>query len=387
MIKDLKSEMISKYVDFYKKNLQECVIPFWVKYSPDRINGGTYSCLNYDGSVYDSKKYVWLLARSAWMFSKLYNTYEKNPEFIKIAKSNLDFIDKFATDVNGEYYFGLCNDGRPASYRSEIYDSVFTMLALVEYSKAELNEKNIAKAKLIYSDIRDRVLWNIDTSTVLPRLSCLADLMILIDMAVKIYEVEPDQQYLDVLQKVVSRIKKHFYPEKKVLLETVSCDGTDLFEWTEGRFCSPGHSIEVAWFLLHAIEYISDDSLQIWLLEILESSLELGWDKEYGGIYNYIDVMDLPGIFIESQTKLWWPHAEAIYAIMLAYKKTGDSKWIDWLDKVHNYAVEHFVDEQNGGWYGFCDRYGNLINKAKGSHSKGFFHVPRALLYSIQLYE
>ena len=69
--------MLEKYKNIYAEDLKEKVIPFWIKNSPDFEFGGYFSCLDKDGSVYDDKKYMWLQAREAWMFARLYNEFEK----------------------------------------------------------------------------------------------------------------------------------------------------------------------------------------------------------------------------------------------------------------------------------------------------------------------
>ena len=67
-----------------------------------------------------------------------------------------------------------------------------------------------------------------------------------------------------------------------------------------------------------------------------------------------------------------------------AYRLTRDEKWLNWLAKVDAYTFEHFVDEEYGEWFGYCDRQGNLIHTAKGGNYKGFFHVSRCLIMSVQ---
>jgi len=71
--------------DQYAKALLEDVIPFWLRHSPDRECGGYFTCLERDGRVFDTDKFVWLQARQVWMFSKFYNALEPRPEFLEIA--------------------------------------------------------------------------------------------------------------------------------------------------------------------------------------------------------------------------------------------------------------------------------------------------------------
>ena len=71
--------------------------------------------------------------------------------------------------------------------------------------------------------------------------------------------------------------------------------GVDL-STPQGRFFNPGHSIEVAWFLLHMCEVVPDDALSELALNVLEGSLEMGWDERP---YDLVDW--------EAEAKLgWW---------------------------------------------------------------------------------
>ena len=383
--------MIEKYINFYKENLANSVIPFWLKNSPDWEFGGHFTCLEEDGSIYDTRKYIWLQGRCLWMFSRLYCDFEERTEFFDLAASTADFIDKYASDENGDYYFSVTREGKPFARQVDLYGKVFCMLGYLEYSKISGRSVYFDKSKALFNDIIDSVKKirqaKDGVCSGVPAMSTLSDQMVLADMSMELYEVENKQEYLDIMQEVLSNILMHYVPDKNILLENISLDGTDITKWPEGRFCSPGHSVEVAWFILHLLKFIPDNSVNGLAHDIIEGTLEYGWDWEYGGLCNSIDIENKSDILIESYTKLWWPHAEAIYAVLCAYKEDDDPKWLYWLKKLHNYVADHFIDEDGGGWYGFCDRYGNLINSAKGSHSKGFFHVPRMLLYSSQLFD
>ena len=69
----------------YEKELRENCLPFWLEHSQDREFGGYFSCLDRDGGVYDTDKFVWLQGREVWMFAMLYNNVEKNPEWLACA--------------------------------------------------------------------------------------------------------------------------------------------------------------------------------------------------------------------------------------------------------------------------------------------------------------
>ncbi|MFI4912607.1 MAG: AGE family epimerase/isomerase [Sedimentisphaeraceae bacterium JB056] len=373
----------------YSDNLTKSIIPFWMSNSPDWDNGGTFTCLDDDGSVYDPKKYIWLQGRSVWMFCRLYNTQEKNEEYLKIAKLGLDFIEKNAIDSKGRYYFSLMPDGTPYFYQRKVYGAVFCMLAYLEYFNATGQQEYFDKSVDLFWKIRD---WINDPSLLdrpifkgLPKTSSLADVMVLASMAIELAAVDKQQAYLDVMADSLKNIDRHYDTDKNILMETVALDGTDLTKLPEGRFFNPGHSIEVAWFMLHLLEFLPDAEKESMAFDIIRGSMDFGWDKEFGGLYYFMDVENKPTLQLESDMKLWWPHTEAIYALGLAYKKTGSEFWLDILNDVHDYTFDHFVDEENGGWYGYCDRRGNLTHTSKGGNYKGFFHVPRAMLLTSQL--
>jgi len=61
----------------YKKELLENVVPFWLTKSQDNKNGGYFTCLDRQGNVFDTDKFIWLQGRQVWLFSMLYNKVEK----------------------------------------------------------------------------------------------------------------------------------------------------------------------------------------------------------------------------------------------------------------------------------------------------------------------
>lgn len=56
----------------YKNELLENVLPFWLNHSQDLEFGGYYTCLNRNGDVFDTDKFIWLQGREVWLFSMLY---------------------------------------------------------------------------------------------------------------------------------------------------------------------------------------------------------------------------------------------------------------------------------------------------------------------------
>ena len=104
---------LNKYQNHYKDNLLNDVVPFWVSHSIDTENGGYFTCLDQKGKVYDTDKFVWLQCRQVWLFSMLYNKVEQKREWLDIALSGADFLEKHGTDSQGNWYFSLTREGNP----------------------------------------------------------------------------------------------------------------------------------------------------------------------------------------------------------------------------------------------------------------------------------
>lgn len=163
------------------------------------------------------------------------------------------------------------------------------------------------------------------------------------------------------------------------MLETVLSDGSFL-DNPVGRAINPGHSCESAWFLLAEFLATGDPRIRDRALQLLDWSLNMGWDSMCGGIFYFVDVKQRPCEQLEWDMKLWWVHNEALIATLLAYHITENQKYWNWFKKIHTFAFSNFPDRKFGEWYGYLHRDGSVSHTQKGSLWKGPFHLPRCLM-------
>src|SRR5688572_496412 len=78
----------------YKEELVENILPFWLTHSLDTENGGFFTCLNRDGSAYDTDKFMWLQGRQVWCFSYMYKNVEARPEWLAMAVNGARFMEE-----------------------------------------------------------------------------------------------------------------------------------------------------------------------------------------------------------------------------------------------------------------------------------------------------
>lgn len=368
------------YAERYRSELFDHVLPFWLKHSPDADFGAYFTCLDREGAVYDTRKYVWLIGRAAWMFARLYNQVEQRPEWLAFSESCIRFLQRHAYDSAGRIYFSLTREGVPSGYQRKPYAAVFFCLGLIEYAKATGDSACRDEALQLFARIqqwiRDPALMDRPVLEGAPRLRSLADVMVLTSLALEL-------DHRDVMRRCLAEVFDFFEPGRRVFKETAGGPRS----LPESRLVCPGHSLEVAWFLLHVMEALGDWTHRDTVLGSIEGALEFGWDREFGGLFYFMDLDNRPLLQLEADMKLWWPHTEAIYALVLAATLTGDSKWFPWLERVDDYSFRHFSDPRFGEWFGYCDRRGNLTHSLKGNNYKGSFHVPRFLLFSMQRIE
>ncbi len=125
-------------------------------------------------------------------------------------------------------------------------------------------------------------------------------------------------------------------------------------------------------------------------------SFERGWDPANSGIYYFLDaISNKPPIALEWEMKLWWPINEAMIGYSCLLEKefelggggTRADEYLGILEKVVEYGLKKFSDPKYGGWFGYLTKEGRVNQSTKGQPYKGFFHVPRALLYTLEVLE
>jgi N-acylglucosamine 2-epimerase len=122
-------------------------------------------------------------------------------------------------------------------------------------------------------------------------------------------------------------------------------------------------------------------------VSVILQTLSQAWDDAHGGIFYFLDFEGKPPQQLEWDQKLWWVHLEALVALSMAYRLTGNSECLGWYQRVHDYSWSHFPDPEFGEWYGYLNRQGEVLLPLKGGKWKGCFHVPRALFQCMRQFE
>lgn len=377
--------------EHYRRALLEDVVPFWQELSLDREYGGYLTFLDRDGSVYGTDKMMWLQWREVWMFSVLYREVEARPEWLEAARLGHDFLLRHGRHENGNFYFLLARDGTPLVAPYNIFSDFFAVMGLAQYGAAAGNEQSLDLAHHIFARTIERMPhpkgpWEKRMPTAPPALGFAATL-ILLSISEELHRLRPDPRHEDRIDAALDLIRNGFYQRHRGLVfETITPDRRTL-DTPEGRTLNPGHAVEAMWFVLETARRRGDGALAEEAADIMLRTLETGWDDECGGLFYFLDSEGRPPEKLEWSMKLWWPHLEGLYGLLLAHHLTGREECWNWYEKVHDYAWNCFPDPEYGEWFGYLDRSGSPTHLLKGGKWKGFFHVPRALYLCWKLLE
>ncbi|MBP3202996.1 MAG: AGE family epimerase/isomerase [Bacteroidales bacterium] len=368
----------------YKTELYDSVLPFWLEKSQDHEFGGYFTCLNRDGSVFDTDKFVWLQGREVWMFAMLYNKVEKNPAWLACAEQGAKFLEKFGHDGNYDFYFSLTREGKPIIQPYNIFSNTFACMAFAQLAVATGNEHYADIARKTFQRILDRRSnpkgqWLKAYPGTRP-MKDFALPMIICNMALEVEPIIEDKSLLDkTIEEALHEVFDVFYqPDLGVMVENLAPDGS-LIDCFEGRKVNPGHDLESLWFMMNLGLRLNRPDIIDKSMEIALRVIDYGWDKEYGGIFYFMDRKGYPTQELEWDQKLWWVHFESAIAMIKGYQLTGNEKALEWFLKLDEYLWTRFKDPEYPEWYGYLNRRGEVLLPLKGGKWKGCFHVPRGL--------
>lgn len=368
--------------ELYKNALLNDVLPFWEKYSVDWEQGGYYTCLDRDGKVYDTDKFIWLQNRQVWTFSMLYNQLDKRETWQSIARNGADFLAQHGRDADGNWYFALTREGKPLVQPYNIFSDCFAAMAFSQYALASGEDaaKDIAIAA--YNNVlrrQDNPKGNYNKTYPGTRpMKSLAVPMILANLTLEMEWLLPPETLENVLTQTVQEVMTDFLNPQGLMSENVTPDGSPI-DCFEGRLINPGHGIEAMWFIMDIARRRQDTKTINQAVDIVLNILNFAWDSEYGGLYYFLDAAGHPPQQLEWDQKLWWVHLESLVALAMGYRLTGREECWEWYQKMHDYTWSHFADPQHGEWFGYLNRRGEVLLNLKGGKWKGCFHVPRAL--------
>ncbi|HMP94271.1 MAG TPA: AGE family epimerase/isomerase, partial [Phnomibacter sp.] len=236
------------YAALYKQELLENILPFWLQHSPDWEHGGYFTCLNRQGEVFDTDKFIWLQGRQVWCFSTMYRQLEANEQWKKMALLGADFLEKYGHDEQGNWYFSLTAAGKPLIQPYNIFSDCFATMAFAALDTIIPTDKYKYLAINTFESIIARQdNWKGQYNKAYPGTRPLKNFslpMILCNLSLELEHLLGNSRVNEFIPQVIHQVMEVFYqPRFGLILENVSPDGQFCNSF-EGRLLNPGHAIE-----------------------------------------------------------------------------------------------------------------------------------------------
>ena len=408
----------STLLSFYRDSLQNDVLPFWLERTVDLDRGGIYTCLDQrSGAVLSEDKFVWSQARWVWVASHAARMVDRGvidlpkDALLTHARSTADFLLEHAFLENGAVAYLLTGDGAKKEFLPgkghdlSFYGDGFVVLGLSALARALNDAAYLERAITSYASIRERLAsgnvrsepyplpprhrahgWPMIMLNVAQELSRAAQAMG--DPRAPQFAAHADAYMMDVMD--------HFVRADLLVSEVTSEDGASSLLT---RHVTPGHAIESMWFVIEQALTTGHDAYAERARHVMSASLQAGWDETHGGIFRYIDPTEsdkrprgepngpFEALILDTwDTKIWWPHSEALYATLLS-DRLAPGEHAEEHDRVFSYAYATFPnpDRTIGEWVQIHDRQGRAIDKVVGLPVKDPYHLSRNLLLIVEL--
>ena len=400
----------------YREHAVSDLLPFWWK-AVDTQHGGIFTCFDNSGvHLVSRRKYTWSQGRFVWLWSRAARmiTASMLPGdaalYLREAARTVEFLNDNVFLPNGNCAYVLSETGDKVEgddSDTSIYADCFVLLGFAEYALVARDSQVLQTAFQVYDRVRARLASGLFRTEPYPipagyRSHSIA--MILL----RVTQILADAA--DALDHERSR---------EVTGETLRCTAEilDVFADLDGRVCelipteerlkdtilarhaTPGHIFESMWFVIRtALQHGRAE----WIERACRSitwAFEAGWDRECGGIFRYVDreggrprgvAGDEPyeALMMDTwDTKIWWPHAEALYATLLASKVTGDPRFPSLHTRLYEYVFRTFPNPDGavGEWIQIRDRRGTPLDKVVALPVKDPYHILQDVLLMVEL--
>lgn len=403
-----------KYIQEIKENLWV----FWEK-SYDDENGGVFTCYTNDGKTLISHdKYTWSQGRFLWLCSQLFQLCSEDKlnmnsgKLKEMADHTYYFMKQHVIMPNFHVRYAVTGSGQEINELKDIsiYADYFFVLGINQYAKVFGSLDAFLLALKVYRQIRKRISeknFRTEPYPIPEGFESHSLYMIQLNVLQELYQSANllEHESLEELRKdtiaSMTKIIDEFINENETLIELKPKEVKDT-NTLLARHINPGHTLESLWFILHSQGLLAEKqkkTVRKNMAKIAIKTLEVGWDKEYGGLLRFVDsdggqpkghsLNDKYETLIKEtwDLKLWWPHSEALYTLLLLYVKTKDKRLLEWYEKMEEYTFQTFPnpDRNIKEWIQIRDRKGDPYNKVVALPVKDPFHIIRNFILIINL--
>ena len=385
----------------YKSELRQelnDIINYWVSNVADETNGGFYGAVFNDNKPDElAPKGVVLNSRILWAFSAAAN-HSINSRCKEMAEKAFEYLQKYFIDQEyGGVYWSVDFKGNVLDGKKQIYGLAFCIYGLTEYYKLTNNGLALDSAKILFHQIEQYSLDNINGGYIEAftrdwkpiddlRLSdkdsnekkTMNTHLHIIEAYANLYTVWPEIFLKEKIINLLHIFDKYFLDKINYHFRLFMTE-----EWgSKSTLQSFGHDIEASWLLYQCAE-ISGNELYIdkfkKLVMPIADAAANAIDKDGGMWYEYD-----PATNELIKEKHWWPQAEAMIGFFNAYQLSGDEKYLQLSIESWGFVKKHIKDNENGEWFWGVEEDYTAMQKDKAGFWKCPYHNTRACIEIIK---
>ena len=374
--KEFLLEHISSIMSFYHPR---CI---------DKGVGGFFQNFRDDGSVYDSKTRH-LVSSTRFIFNYAMAAKEfNNSEYLDVAQHGIDYLRQFHLNSKTGGYAWVLNGKEIQDSTNYCYGLAFVLLAYSTAYKAGLSEaKNYIDETF---NLMEKYFWSADDGLYYDEIS--ADWsrvseyrgqnanMHSCEALIMAFEATQEEKYLQrallIARNICQRqakladglIWEHYDSDWQIDWLFNKDTPDDLFRPWGFQI---GHLTEWAKLLIILERYANEDWLLIRAQELFDVAVNKGWNSNSGGLVYGID----PDGNVCDGDKYFWVQAESIAAAALLAKRTGNTSYWGWYNRIWEYSWNHMVDHEYGAWFRILDSDNNKYDNLKSPVGKTDYHT------------
>ncbi|MES3017734.1 MAG: AGE family epimerase/isomerase [Bacteroidota bacterium] len=388
IISNIKGLNIPELKDKYRQALFEKFIPNMDELVVDHEYGGFMCSVDIvNRKTLSTNKRAWFEGRGIWMYSFLYNNFEKNPRYLEIATKSKNFILKLLPEDGSYYTTNFTREGKPiGNVPGDIYGNLFVAEGLAEYSKASgdkqyLNQaiEIILKAVDRYDQADFQYAYKAETRISGPRI--LGHWMILLSVSTQILKQTTDDRIQALAKRCVDAIlNHHITKEYGVLNEALAHDLSPLSDPVASRYGDIGHGCETLAFIMNYAVLTKDKALFKRSSEEFKRHVEIAKDNVFGGHYHAFENIPANTYLL---TKVRWLQEEILIGALILIEHTGDEWALKCFAQTEAYIREKFVRSDYAFVIDTGDRKLEKYSTVRAEH----YHYPRQLMVSLLAFD
>lgn len=345
-----------------KTHLEEKLLPFWESMA-DREYGGFYGYLGYDLQMdRHAVKGVILNSRILWFFSNSAAVLER-PELLAYADHAYQFLRDYCVDkVYGGVFWSMTYDGELEDETKHTYNQAFAIYALSSYYAASGEKEALKLAydlfRLIESRCRDEAGYGeAYTRNLSPAVNdklsengvtaskTMNTLLHVFEAYTELYWVDRKPEVGEKLREILDVFGEKVYnPQLKrqeVFFDNKWESLIDLHSY--------GHDIETSWLIDWGLEVLDDPVYTAKMKPVVNALAK----EVYERAYQNRSLMNECENGVDDTDRIWWVQAEAVVGFYNAWERDPSAAhYLKAAETIWSFIQEKLVDSRpHSEWF------------------------------------